>query len=122
VGSKIAAGIFNQRIQVQRYLVCESISAKCICLTLEFCKPSLTNLFGRDESRIDKAVEAAKYRPYQAAPYRSKASSNFCSSDSQEGRDRKKVPYPKKSYKPNRRSSGKVNGPASKKGEGQKKK
>jgi hypothetical protein len=124
VGSKIAAGIFNQGIEEQRVLVCVSSSAKAIRSTLELCKPSLTDLFGRDESRINKAVEAAKYRPYQAAPYRSKTPSHFRSSDSQEGRDRKKMPYPKKgpsSYK-SRRSSGKANGPASKKGEGQKKK
>jgi hypothetical protein len=121
VGSKIAAGIFNQGIQEQRDLVCESTSAKSIRSTLKLCKPSLTHLFGGDESRINKAMEAAMYRPYQAAPYRSKAPSSFRSSDSQEGWDCKKAPYPKKSYKPCR-SSGKANGPASKKGEGQKKK
>jgi hypothetical protein len=105
VRSKIAAGIFNQGIQEQRDLVCESTSAKSIRSTLELCKPSLAHLFGGDESRIDMVVEVAKFWPYQAAPYRSKAPSSFRSSDSQEGRDCKKAPYPKKSYKP-RRSSG----------------
>jgi hypothetical protein len=52
IGSKIAAGIFNQGIQEQRDLVCVSTSAKSICSTLELCKPSLTHLFGGDESRI----------------------------------------------------------------------
>jgi hypothetical protein len=84
----------------------------------------LTHLFGDDEARIEKALEAAKHRPYQAAPYRSKAQSHFCSSDSQEGRNRKwklyKRPYKGGSYQKNR-SSGKANSPASKKGEGQKK-
>jgi hypothetical protein len=68
IGSKIAAGIFNQGIQEQRDLVCVSTFAKSICSTLELFKPSLTHLFGGDESRIDKGMEAAKYQPYQAVP------------------------------------------------------
>jgi hypothetical protein len=87
VGSRIAAGVFNQGIKEQRLLVCDSPAAKAVKSTLELCKPSLTHLFGEDDSRIEKALEAAKYRPYQAAPYRSKAPSYFRSSDSQEGRD-----------------------------------
>jgi hypothetical protein len=123
VGSKIAAGIFNQGIQEQRDLVCESTSAKSICSTLELCKPSLTHLFGGDESCIDKAVETAKFRPYHAPPFRPKAPSSFCSSGSQEGRDYKKAPYSKgkRSSQPSK-SMGKAKGPASRRGEGQKKK
>jgi hypothetical protein len=121
MGSRIATSVFNQGIEKQRLLVCDSPAAKAVCSTLELCKPSLTHLFGKDDSRIERALEAAKYKPYQAAPYRSKAPSYFRSSDSQEGRDRKRKPYNKKPFKP-RRSSGKANGPASKKGEGQKKK
>jgi hypothetical protein len=103
-------------------LVCDSSAAKAVRSTLELCKPSLMHLFDGDECCIDKVVEAAKYKPYQAAPYRSKTSSHFRSSDSQEGRDCKKTPYPKKPSSYKRRSSGKANSPASKKGEGQKKK
>jgi hypothetical protein len=121
VGLKIAAGIFNQGIEEQRLLVCGSSAAKVVRSTLELCKPSIKHLFGGDESRIEKAVEAVKYRPYQAAPYRSKAPLHFQSSVSQEGRARKKTPYTKKPFK-SRRSSGKANSPASKRGEGQKKK
>jgi hypothetical protein len=124
VGSGIAAGVFNQGIDDLRHLVWELSTAKPIRSTLEVCKPSLTHLFGDDEARIEKALEAAKHRPYQAAPYRSKAQSHFRSSDSQEGHDRKRKPYKKPykggSYQKNS-SSGKTNGPASKKGEGQKK-
>jgi hypothetical protein len=75
VGSRIAAGVFNQGIEEQQLLVCDSPVAKAIKLTLELCKPSLTHLFGEEDSRIEKALEAAKYRPYQAAPYLSKAPS-----------------------------------------------
>jgi hypothetical protein len=120
VGSGIAAGVFNQGID--DHLVWDSSTAKPIRSTLEGCKPSLSHFFGDDEARIEKALEAVKFKSYQAAPYRPKAPSYFCSSDSQEGRDRKKKPYkrPYKSQKP--RTLGKANGPASKKGEGQKKK
>jgi hypothetical protein len=83
VGSKLAAGIVNQGIEEQRVLVCDSPAAKAVRSTLELCKPSLTHLFGGDETGIEKAMEAAKFRPYQAAPYRSKAPSYFRSSDSQ---------------------------------------
>jgi hypothetical protein len=122
VGSGIAAGVFNQGIEDLRHQVWQSNAAKSIRSTLEVCKPSLTHLFGNDEDRIEKALDAAKYRPYQAAPYRSKASSYsfYRPSGSQEGRDYKKKPFQKKNN--NNRSSGKGNGPASKKGEGQKKK
>jgi hypothetical protein len=108
-----AAGIFNQGIEEQRVLVCDSSAAKAVRSTLELCKPSLTHLFGGDESRIDKAVEAAKYSPYQAAHYRSKTPSHFHSSDSQEGRDHKKVPS---SFKC--RSSGKSQRPCLQEGGG----
>jgi hypothetical protein len=122
VGSGIAAGVFNQGIEDLRHLVCDSTTAKPIRSTLECCKPSLSHLFGDDEARIEKALEAVKFRPHQAAPYRHKAPSYFRSSDSQEGRDRKKKPY-KRPYKSTQkpRSSGKANGPAAKE-EGQKKK
>jgi hypothetical protein len=116
VGSGIAAGVFNQGVEDLRHLVWESPSAKPIRSTLEVCKLSLTHLFGDDEDRIEKALEAAKDRPYQAAPYCSKAS---LSSGSQEGHDYKKKPYKKPYQKKdkNNRSSGKGNGPASKKGQ-----
>jgi hypothetical protein len=122
VGSRVAAGAFNQGIEDLRHLVCESTTAKPIRSTLELCKPSLSHLFG-DDARIEKALEAAKFKPYQAAPYRPKASSYSRSSDAQEGRDWKKKAY-KRPYKSSQRprSSGKAKGPASKKGEGQKKK
>jgi hypothetical protein len=122
VGSRIAAGVFNQGTKEQRRLVCESTEAKHIKSTLEVCKPSLTHLFGEDESRIDKALEAAKYT-HGLQPYRPKAP-YFRSFDSQEGRNRRSKPY----FKPNKksnfrpRSTGKGPGPASKKGEGHQKK
>jgi hypothetical protein len=122
VGSRIAAGIYNQGIKEQRRLVCDSPAAKHIKSTLEVLKPSLSHLFRDDDSRIDKALEAAKFLPGLQS-YRPKAP-YFCSSDSQEGRNRWSKPYfkpnKKSYYKP--RSSGKGPGPASKKGEGQQKK
>jgi hypothetical protein len=124
VGSKIAAGIFNQGIKEQRRLVCNSPAAKAVKSTLEVCKPSLTHLFGDDDTKLDKALEAAKFSRYQSSPYCPKAPFHFCSSDSQEGSDKKKKKPYKKPYKPSYkpRSSGKAQGPASKKGEGQQKK
>jgi hypothetical protein len=121
--SKIAAGIFNQGIEEQRHLVWDSPAAKAVKSTLEVCKPSLTRLFGDDDLRLDKALEAAKFSRFQSAPYCPKAPSYFRFSDSQEGRDKKRKPYKKPyktPYKP--RSSGKAHGPASKNGEGQQKK
>jgi hypothetical protein len=122
VGSRIAAGVFNQGIKEQRHLVCEAPAAKQVKSTLEVCKPSFTHLFGDDDTRLDKALEAAKFSP-GLQPYRPKAP-YFRSSDSQEGRNRRSKPY----YKPNKkpyfkpRSTGKGPGPASRKGEGQQKK
>jgi hypothetical protein len=122
VGSKIAAGSFNQGIDDLRHLVWESSAAKPIRPTLELCQPSLTHLFG-DDSRIKEALEAAKFKPYQASSFRSKSYSNPRTSDSQEGKGWKKRTNYKKSKSFNRsKSTGKANGPASKKGEGQKKK
>jgi hypothetical protein len=101
VGAGIAAGIFNQGVEDLRHQVWESNAAKNIRstleITLEICKPSLTHLFGNDEDQIEKALDAAKYRPYQAAPYRSKASSSsfYRPSGSQEGCNSRK-----KSQKP----------------------
>jgi hypothetical protein len=120
VGSRIAAGSFNQGIKELCHLVWESTEVKPICPTLELCKPFLSHLFG-DDARIEKALEAAKFKPYQATHSRPKSYSH--SSDAQEGWDWKKKPY-KRPYKSNQcsRSSGKAKGPASKKGEGQKKK
>jgi hypothetical protein len=123
VGSRIAAGVFNQGIKEQRRLVCDS-PVKAVKSTLEVCKPSLSHLFGDDNTRLDKALEAAKFSRYQFSPYRPMAPFYFRSSDSQDGRDKKrkkpyKKPYKKPSYNP--RSSGKGQGPASKKGEGQQK-
>jgi hypothetical protein len=121
VGSRIAAGSFNQGIEDLRRLVWESTAAKLIRPTLELYKPSLSHLFG-DDAHIEKALEAAKFKPYQATPYRPKSSSHPRSSDAQEGRDWKKKPYQRPNKSNNRsRSSGKGKGPASKKGEGQKK-
>jgi hypothetical protein len=123
VGSNIAAGLFNQGIEEQRCLVCGSTAAKSIRTTLELCKPSVTHVFGGDNVHIKEALEAVKNKSYQASSYRSKAPSRYRSSDSQEGQDRKKTPYAKKPYQRRKnQSSGKANGPASKKGEGQKKK
>jgi hypothetical protein len=124
VGSRIAAGVFSQGTKEQRRLVCDSTQVKSIKSSLEVCKPSLTHLFGDDESRIDKELEATKY--FQGAhglqSYRPKAP-YFRSPDSQGGRGGRSKPYTKKqqksSYRP--RSLGKGPGPAPKKGEGQKK-
>jgi hypothetical protein len=122
VGSSIAAGSFNQGVDDLRHLVWDSSAAKAIRPTLELCQPSLTHLFG-DEARIKEALEAAKHKPYQAAPYRSKSYSNPRTADFQEGRGwRKKTPFKKNMAVSRSRSAGKANGPASKKGEGQKKK
>jgi hypothetical protein len=55
VGSRIAAGIYNQGIREQRRLVCVSPAAKHIKSTLEVLKPSLSHFFGYDDSRFDKA-------------------------------------------------------------------
>jgi hypothetical protein len=120
-GVRIAAGVFNQGIKEQRRLVCDSPAAKAVKSTLEVCKPSLSHLFGDDDTRLDKALEAAKFSRYQPVPYRPKAPFHFRSSDSQEGREKKRKkpyqkPYKKPSYIP--KSSGKGHGPASKKGEG----
>jgi hypothetical protein len=121
VGSSIAAGSFNQGIDDIRHLIWESSSAKSIRPTLELCPPSLTHLFG-DESRIKEALETDKRRPYQANPYCSKTYSN---PDSQEGKGwskRKSTTYKKSKAGNRNRPAGKANGPASKKGEGQKRK
>jgi hypothetical protein len=122
VGSSIAAGSFNQGVDDLRHLVWESSAAKAIRPTLELCQPSLTHLFG-DKACIKEALEAAKHKPYQAAPFRSKFYSNPRTSDSQEERGwRKKTTFKKNKAGSHSRSVGKANGPASKKGEGQKKK
>jgi hypothetical protein len=63
VGSKVTAGLFNQRIEEQRRLVCGSTAAKSI-RTLELCKPSVTHLFGGDDARIKEALEAVKNKLY----------------------------------------------------------
>jgi hypothetical protein len=120
VGSRVAAGVFNQGIEDLRLLVCDSPAAKPIKSTMELCKPSLTYLFGEDDARIENGLEVAKYRPLQAAPFRAKASSYFCSSHSQEGRDRKKKPYkrPYKSSYQKPRSSGNFQRPCLQEGGG----
>jgi hypothetical protein len=123
VGSRIAAGVFNQGIKEQRHLVCDAPAAKHVKSTLEVCKPSFTHLFGDDDTRLDKALEAAKFSS-GLQPYRPKAP-YFRSSDSQEGRNKRSKPYYKPTdrkscFKP--RSRGKGPGPASKKGEGHQKK
>jgi hypothetical protein len=70
VGSRVAAGVFNQGIEDLRHLVCNSPTAKPIWSTLELCKLLLSHLFGDEDARIEKALEAAKYRSHQAAPFR----------------------------------------------------
>jgi hypothetical protein len=96
VGSRIAAGSFNQGIKDLRHLVWESTSAKPIRPTLELCQPSLTSYLFGDDARIKEALEAAKYKPYQAAPFHPKSYFNPGTSDSQEGKSwRKKAPYKK---------------------------
>jgi hypothetical protein len=123
VGSRIAAGVFSQGTKEQRRLICDSTQAKQIKSSLEVCKPSLTHLFGDDESRIDKALEATKFwqGTHGLQPYRPPKAPYFRSPDTQGGRGGRSKPYSKKkpSYRP--RSGGKGPGPASKKGEGQKK-
>jgi hypothetical protein len=122
MGSRIAVGSFDQGIDDLRDLVWESTAAKPICPTLELCQPSLTHLFG-DDSRIKEALEAAKFKPYQAATFHLKSYSNPRTSNSQEGMGwRKTTNYKKNKPGHHSRSAGKANGPASKKGEGQKKK
>jgi hypothetical protein len=123
VGSSIVAGSFNQGIDDIRHLVWESSTAKSIRPTLELCPPSLTHLFG-DETRIKEALEADKRRPYQAAPNRSKTYSNP-RTDSHEGKGwnkRRLTSYKKLKAGSHNRPAGKANGPASKKGDGQKRK
>jgi hypothetical protein len=123
VGSRIAAGVFSQGTKEQRHLICDSTQAKQIKSSLEVCKPSLTHLFGDDETRIDKALEATKFwqGTHGLQPYRPPKAPYFCSPDTQGGRGGRSKPYSKKkpSYRP--RSAGKGPSPASKKGEGQKK-
>jgi hypothetical protein len=63
-------------------LVCDSLAAKAVKSMLEVCKPSLTDLFGDNDTRLDKALEAAKFSRYQSAPYRPMAPFHFSSSDS----------------------------------------
>jgi hypothetical protein len=122
VGSRIAAGSFNQGIDDLRQLVWESAAAKPIRPTLELCQPSLTHLFG-DDSYIKEALKAAEFKPFQASSFRSKIYSNPCTSDSQEGKSWKKKAPKKNNRSFNRsKSAGKANGPASKKGEVQRKK
>jgi hypothetical protein len=120
VGFDIAAGSFNQGVEDLRHLFWESPLAKTVRPTLELCPPSLTHLFG-DEVRIREALEADRRRPYQAGSFHSKPSHNSRSSNSQEGWARRKKPTKMSSKKSSyRRPAGKANGPASKKGEGQK--
>jgi hypothetical protein len=72
---------------------------------------------------MKEALQAAKFKPYQAAPFRPKSYSNPRTFDSQEGKGlRKRTNYKKNKPGHRSRSAGKANGPASKKGEGQKKK
>jgi hypothetical protein len=75
VGSRIAAGVFSQGTKEQRRLVCESSGVNKIKSSLEVCRPSLTHLFGDDETRIDKALEASKFSShlYGQQTYRPKA-------------------------------------------------
>jgi hypothetical protein len=82
VGSRIAAGVFNQG---SNYSWSATPSQPMpLNRHLNFESPLSPIFFGEDNSRIEKALEAAKYRPYQAATYRSKVPSYFRSSDSQE--------------------------------------
>jgi hypothetical protein len=120
VGSEIAAGSFNQGVEDLRHLVWESPLSKAVQPTLELCPPSLTHLFS-DDVRIREALEADRRRPYQAGSFCSKPNYNPRSTKSQQGNSRKKKPTKRHSKKSScSRPAGKANGPASKKGEGQK--
>jgi hypothetical protein len=123
VGSSIAAGSFNQGIEDVRHLIWESSAAKSIRPTQEVCPPSLPHLFG-DDSRIKEALETDRRRPYQAAPFRSRPYANPCSSPQEPNvwPKRRSTPHKKSKGGSRNRPSGKANGPASKKGEGQKRK
>jgi hypothetical protein len=123
VGSSITAGSFNQVIEDIRHLIWESPAAKSIRPTLELCPPSLTHLFG-DEARIKEALEVDRCRPYQAAPSRSTPYANPRSSPQEQKvwPKRRSTPYKKSKGGSRNRLAGKANGPASKKGEGQKRK
>jgi hypothetical protein len=71
--------------------------------------------------RIREALEADRRRPYQAGSFRSKPNYNPRSTKSQQGWSRKKKPTKRHSKKSSYSGpAGKANGPASKKGEGQK--
>jgi hypothetical protein len=120
-GSSIAAGSFNQGIEDVRHLVWESTAAKAIRPTLELCAPSLTHLFG-DDVRVKEASEVEARRSYQAAPYPSRPYANQRSNQEPKVWPKKKWPSKKSKGGSRYRPSGKANGPASKKGEGQKKK
>jgi hypothetical protein len=123
VGSRIAAGVFSQGTKEQRRMICDCTQVKSIKSSLEVLKPSLTHLFGDDESRINKALEATKYwqGTHGLQPYRPPKAPYYRPPDTQRGRGGRSKPYSKQkpSYRP--RSAGKGPGPASKKGEGQKK-
>jgi hypothetical protein len=120
VGSDIAAGSFNQGVKDLRHLVWESPLSKAVRPTLELYPPSFTHLFG-DDVWIREALEADRRRPYQAGSFRSKPNYNPRSTKSQQGWSRKKKPAKRYSKKTSYSGPvGKANGPASKKGEGQK--
>jgi hypothetical protein len=123
VGSSIAAGSFNQGIEDIRHLVWESLAAKSIRPTLKLCPPSLTHLFG-DEARIKEALEVDRCRSYQATPFHSRPYANPRSSPQEQKvwPKRRSTPYKKSKGGSRNRPAGKANGPASKKGEGQKRK
>jgi hypothetical protein len=83
-------------------------------------RDSLADL--KQVKKDDKAVEAAKFRSYQSSPFRPKAPSPFRSSNPQEGGGSRKAPLSKgKKFFPPRKTRGKAKGPASRRGEGQKK-
>jgi hypothetical protein len=121
VGTEIAAGFFNQGVEELRHLVWESPLSKAVKLTLEVCPPSLTHLFDNDTT-IREALEADRWRPYQAGSYRSKPSFPRSSKPQQGGQWPRKMKSSKHHFKKSSYSgpARKSNGPSTKRGEGPK--
>jgi hypothetical protein len=61
MGSKIAAGMFNQDVVELSDVVTSISPGKDIRSTLQVCKPSLTHLFGDEGGPIETALDAIKH-------------------------------------------------------------
>ena len=118
VGSEIAAGSFNQGVEEVRHLVWESPLAKAVRPTLEQCPPNSTQLFD-DDTRIEKALEADRRRPFQAGSFRSRP--DFQPRADKKWTGRKSTYRKAKDQSRRGRTAGKDSGPRSKRGGGQKK-